>query len=682
MTTAGISYGIAAVAYGTFALWLVQRKVAFKSSRTLIFACATTVIWALAYGSSNNRLPFGVFELLRNAGWFIFLLALLNLAKREGRRWPAYIGAYGVAVLLVQLLLWLGWIPYSVLLSVFVGAPAALMQMVVAMLLLEQLYRNTLPEQRWGIKFMCLGLLGLFVFDFYMFAEAVLFNAVDPALFQARGLINALAVPLIAWSVSRNPSLVLRFSLSRRALFHSASLLAAGIYLLLMAAAGYYIRYFGGDWGSIFQTVFLFGALVMLLVVMFSGTMRAYMRVFLSKHFFAYRYDYREEWLRFTRSLSEGEPGVHLREHTIRAIATLVDCPAGALWLRGEKQDYQCVAHWNMRAATGSEPADSLFCLFLEKKEWVIDLQEFDRLPESYGGLPALPDWLLALLEVRYVVPLVLHDRLIGWVLLSNSRANLQLNWEVNDLLKTAGRQAAGYLAQLEAAEALLVARQFESFNRMSAFVIHDLKNVVAQLSLLLANAARHKNNPAFQEDMLETIGHAIDKMNRLLMQLRKGAQPIDLPEGVALDAIVKMVLESKVLAMPKPELSESVSGLMILADADRLERVVGHLVQNAIDACAPQGKVDVSLSQCGGFAEICVADTGSGMSEQFIRERLFRPFESTKNMGMGIGTYESREYVRQLGGEIAVDSHEGVGTRFIVKLPLQPKKAAALSAS
>lgn len=682
MTTASISYGIAAVAYGAFALWLVQRKVAFKSSRTLIFACATTVIWALAYGSSNNRLPFGVFELLRNAGWFIFLLALLNSAKREGRRWPAYIGAYCVAVLLVQLLLWLGWIPYFVLLSIFVGAPAALMQMVVAMLLLEQLYRNTLPEQRWGIKFMCLGLLGLFVFDFYMFAEAVLFNAVDPALFQARGLINALAVPLIAWSVSRNPSLVLRFSLSRRALFHSASLLAAGIYLLLMAAAGYYIRYFGGDWGSIFQTVFLFGALVMLLVVMFSGTMRAYMRVFLSKHFFAYRYDYREEWLRFTRSLSEGEPGVHLREHTIRAIATLVDCPAGALWLRGEKQDYQCVAHWNMRAATGSEPADSLFCLFLEKKEWVIDLQEFDRLPESYGGLPALPDWLLAIPEVRYVVPLVLHDRLIGWVLLSNSRANLQLNWEVNDLLKTAGRQAAGYLAQLEAAEALLVARQFESFNRMSAFVIHDLKNVVAQLSLLLANAARHKNNPAFQEDMLETIGHAIDKMNRLLMQLRKGAQPIDSPEGVALDAIVKMVLESKVLAMPKPELSESVSGLMILADADRLERVVGHLVQNAIDACAPQGKVDVSLSQCGGFAEICVADTGSGMSEQFIRERLFRPFESTKNMGMGIGTYESREYVRQLGGEIAVDSHEGVGTRFIVKLPLQPKKAAALSAS
>lgn len=682
MTTAGISYGIAAVAYGAFALWLVQSKVAFKSQRALIFACVTTVIWALAYGSSSTRLPFGVFELLRNAGWFFFLLALLNLAKREGRRWPVYIGAYCLAVLAVQSLLWLGWISYSILLSIFVGAPAALMQMVVAMLLLEQLYRNTLPEQRWGIKFMCLGLLGLFIFDFYMFAEAVLFNALDPALFQARGLINALAVPLIAWSVSRNPSLVVRFSLSRRALFHSASLLAAGVYLLLMAAAGYYIRYFGGDWGGIFQTVFLFGALVMLIVVMFSGTMRAYMRVFLSKHFFAYRYDYREEWLRFTRTLSEGEPGVHLREHTIRAIATLVDCPAGALWLRGDKQAYQCVAHWNMRAAVGDEPADSLFCLFLEKKEWVVDIEEFDRLPESYGGLPALPDWLLAVPEARYVVPLVLHDRLIGWVLLSASRANLQLNWEVNDLLKTAGRQAAGYLAQLEAAEALLVARQFESFNRMSAFVIHDLKNVVAQLSLLLANAVRHKNNPAFQEDMLETIGHAIDKMNRLLMQLRKGAQPIDSPEGVQLDTIIAQVLESKSLATPKPTLGEVATGLMVHADADRLERVVGHLVQNAIDACAQNGRVNLSVSQTTGFAEICVSDNGSGMSEQFIRERLFRPFESTKSMGMGIGTYESREYVRQLGGEILVDSSEGVGTTFVVRVPLQLKDTTPVSVS
>ena len=672
MTTVGVSYGIAAVAYGLFALWLWQRKAALKSSRALIVACGGTLLWALTYASGQSGLPFGVIELLRNAGWFLFLLTLLNFAQPNGGRWPVYISAYCLVVMGVQLLLWLGWMPFSGILSLFVGPPAALMQMVMAMLLLEQLYRNTLPEQRWGIKFMCLGLLGLFIFDFYMFAEAVLFNAVDPALFQARGAINALAVPLIAWSVSRNPALVVRLSLSRRALFHSASLLAAGVYLLLMAAAGYYIRYFGGDWGGIFQTVFLFGALVMLIVVMFSGTMRAYMRVFLSKHFFAYRYDYREEWLRFTRSLSEGEPGVHLREHTIRAIATLVDCPAGALWLRGEKSEYQCVAHWNMTAATGAESADSLFCLFLEKKEWVIDIAEFDRLPESYGGLPGLPAWLLAIPAARYVVPLVLHDRLIGWVVLSSSRADLQLNWEVNDLLKTAGRQAAGYLAQLEAAEALLVARQFESFNRMSAFVIHDLKNVVAQLSLLLANAAKHKNNPAFQEDMLDTIGHAIDKMNRLLMQLRKGAQPIDTPQGVALDAILARVLESKMLANPQPALGECVSGLSVHADSDRLERVVGHLVQNAIDACAGSGHVRLSLVRTGDSAEIRVVDDGVGMSEQFIRERLFRPFESTKNMGMGIGTYESREYVRQLGGEILVESQEDAGTTFVVRLPLK----------
>lgn len=668
MDANSLSYGIAAAAFGLLALWLLLRRKQAGVSWPLIAACSVSTLWALAFAFGHRVTPFGLIEALRNFAWFYFLLRLLD-SRPSNARWMLF--AYCAAAVLLHLALWLGAVDYSGWMLLFVGASASLVQAVIGMVLLEQLYRNTVPDQRWGIKFICLGLISLFGFDFYLFAESVLFRGVDASLLQARGMANALAVPLILFSVARNPSFALRFSMSRRALFHSASLLAAGVYLLLMAAAGYYIRYFGGDWGGVLQAVFLFGAALILVIALFSGTMRAYARVFLTKHFFAYRYDYREEWLRFTRTLSEGEPGLHLREHAIRAMAALIDSPGGALWLRGDNRRFQCVAHWNMHEARGEEPDDGFFCQFLETKEWVIDTEEFDRLPESYGGLPALPQWLLDLPVARYVVPLVLHDRLIGWVVLATTRGNLQLNWEVNDLLKTAGRQAAGYLAQLEAAQSLLVARQFESFNRMSAFVIHDLKNVVAQLSLLLANAARHKHNPAFQEDMLETIGHAIDKMNRLLMQLRKGAQPIDSPDKVAVDELLARVIESKALAKPRPVMAAIEPGMLIHADADRLERVVGHLVQNAIDAC--NGRGDVMLSACrrSNWLEIEVRDTGCGMSEQFIRERLFRPFESTKNMGMGIGTYESREYVRQLGGEILVDSIEGQGTTFLVRLPL-----------
>lgn len=672
MDANSLSYGVAAAAFGLLALWLLARRSPLATGKPLAVACALSVLWALAYLFARKGVPYGIIELLRNAGWYYFLLTLLG--SPDGRTPPRLVlFGYCAVALTLHLLLWLGMLENAAWMLLFVGSAAALVQAVVGMVLLEQLYRNTVPEQRWGIKFICLGLIGLFGFDFYLFAESVLFRAVDYSLFQARGLVNALAVPLILLSVSRNPDFELRFSISRRALFHSASLLAAGIYLLLMAGAGYYIRYFGGDWGGVFQTVFLFGAVLILIIALFSGTMRAYARVFLSKHFFAYRYDYREEWLRFTRTLSEGEPGLHLREHAVRAMAALIDSPAGALWLRGENSQFQCVAHWNMHGAVGDEPAESFFCQFLERKEWVIDVDEFDRLPESYGGLPALPAWLLALSAARYVVPLVLHDKLIGWVVLASTRGNLQLNWEVNDLLKTAGRQAAGYLAQLEAAQSLLVARQFESFNRMSAFVIHDLKNVVAQLSLLLANAARHKHNPAFQDDMLETIGHAIDKMNRLLMQLRKGAQPIDNPDKVAVDGLLRKVLESKMLARPKPSLAGELAPVTVRADADRLERVVGHLVQNAIDACQNGGEVLLDCRQRDNWLEIEIRDSGCGMSEQFVRERLFRPFESTKNMGMGIGTYESREYIRQLGGEIIVNSTEGIGTTFLVRLPLSP---------
>jgi putative PEP-CTERM system histidine kinase len=253
---------------------------------------------------------------------------------------------------------------------------------------------------------------------------------------------------------------------------------------------------------------------------------------------------------------------------------------------------------------------------------------------------------------------------------LARSKGKINLNWEVNDLLKTAGRQAASYLAELEAAKALLVARQFEYFNRMSAFVVHDLKNLVSQLSLLLSNADKHKHKPAFQEDMIGTVAHSVEKMKRLLFQLRDGYS-LEPPAPVALDDVLRQVVSARASLKPAPRLEGAVATASVVAHRARLERVIGHLVQNAIEATPAEGNVVVELTQTNGSAVIAISDTGCGMDEQFMRYRLFKPFESTKATGMGIGTYEARQYVRELGGRLEVESRESQGTVFRVVLPV-----------
>lgn len=255
-------------------------------------------------------------------------------------------------------------------------------------------------------------------------------------------------------------------------------------------------------------------------------------------------------------------------------------------------------------------------------------------------------------------------------MVLADSLGKVKFDWEISDLLKTAARQAAAHLAQARAAEALTVARQFESFNRAAAFVVHDIKNLVAQLTLLLANAQRHKHKPEFQEDMLATIESSIARMNRMLVKLH------DKPEvtgagAVKLDEMLEEVIRSKNAFSLKPVLEVQSPELRVRADREKLTRVVGHIVQNAIEATPYLGKVGVTLARQEGWAEVVVTDTGVGMDEAFIRERLFRPFDSTKGTGMGIGAYECKAYVQELGGDITVDSQLGQGSRFTLRLPL-----------
>ena len=546
---------------------------------------------------------------------------------------------------------------------------------LAGLLLIEQLYRNGTGAERWSLKYLCLGLGTLYAYDFFMYAEALLFRQLDSNLWQARGLVAALVTPWLAVAIARNRDWQVNLHVSRQVVFHTFTLMGAGIYLLGMAVIGYFIRFLGGSWGGVLQVGFLAAALGLLASLLFSGKLRAQLRVFLSKHFFSYRYDYREEWLKFTQALAALSDNV--AEGIIATMAPLASSPAGLLFTAGDGPP-QLLAHWQMPPPAWRHEGLGNLDAWLTRTDWVIDLRERREHPDLYETLE-LPPGVEGDEQLWLIIPLVFRDRLEGILFLRRSDLKARLNWEDRDLLKTAGRQAASHLAQHLAAEALVEARQFDAFNRLSAYVIHDLKNILAQQSLIVSNAAKHRDNPAFIDDMIATVGNSVSRMQRLMEQMRSGVRSAPATR-VDLCSLLEAVAAERADARPRPALDVPAGDCGVQADQERLATVFSHLVKNAQEATTDDGEVRVSLAGDGGWLTVTVSDTGRGMDQDFLRERLFRPFDSTKGLtGMGIGVFESREYVRQLGGEIDVESTPGSGTTFRVRIPAcQPEKHSA----
>lgn len=676
------SYGLALAVYLVFALHLFHqghfRQPGARAARALLAATLLCLTWAL-FGLGFSLSGHGVFlwgtqlvDVLRYGGWFAFLLFLQEPAGLQ----PNEEAAGSKLKLAATLLVAAGFLAHlAIPLELMPGLPrltlfVSLGMAVFALVLLEQLFRNVTTDSLWNVKPLVLGLAAVFAFDLYLYSTAVLFNSIDADAFIIRGGVHALVVPLLAISTTRGRDWVAKIRLSQRAAFHSATLLLAGAYLLLVAGTGYYVRYFGGDWGSALQLAAVFIGLLSFVVLAFSGTIRAKLRVWLGKHFFSYRYDYREEWLRFTQTLSAQNSPQAMGEQVVRGLADLVESPAGALWLLdSDQQRFRQFARWNMPEIKDSEAADSSLCHFLGESGWVINFEEYRVFRGRYAELQ-LPEWLEEVPNAWLAVPLAVGERLIGFVVLASARTPIDVNWEINDLLKTAGRQAASFLAQMQATEALLEVRKFDAFNRMSAFVVHDLKNIVTQLALMLKNAERHRDNPEFQQDMLMTVENSVERMRQLMMQLREGATPPGTPVGVNLADIVQRVHGQKRAQGRELEL-QVIDRVTTRGHEERIERIIGHVVQNALDATPEHGKVWIKLERQSGQARVEVGDTGHGMSEEFVRERLFKPFQTTKQTGMGIGAYESFQYVQELGGRIQVESEIDKGTRVTMLLPL-----------
>jgi putative PEP-CTERM system histidine kinase len=672
-----LSYSISSICYLGLAILLLISWRGRIVGGFLLAAVLVQIAWsgllALYASASIFSAPtIFAFEVVKLFVWTIFMLKLLGIGP--GKKIPSTIAYSFYFIIAISLVLALFaqdflvtlHIEHHVYLMVFI----VLLLAIIGLVLVEQIYRNVRPEKRWNIKFLCMGLGALFAFDLFLYSDALLFDQVDQMLWDARGIANVLSIPLLAISAKRNPNWSFDIFVSRHVVFYSTGIVAVGIYLILMSVAGYYLNIYGGTWGTFAQTIFLVGTILVLFVVMSSGKARSKLKVFLSKHFYKNKYDYREEWLRLIHNISEYRSDKYFKEHIIQTVAGILQCRGGMLFV-DNGEEFQCTATWNCQMAERDVAYSSSLVSFLNKYEWVIDINEYKSDHERYKNLH-VPEWVAESQSIWLILPLKHHYKLIGFLILLESGINKEINWEDRDLLKAVGRQISSYLAFIQASEALSQAEQFAAFNRLSAYVVHDMKNSVSQLELIVKNAEQHKDNPEFITDSFLTVSNVVTRMQKMLSQLQKMRFSESDAQTIDVEKMLLEVVERRGSQNPRPELKSEAQNLSIYVESDRFVNIMEHLVQNAQDATDNAGLVQVELSSEDGNAVIRVKDNGCGMSPEFIKERLFRPFDTTKgNAGMGIGAFEAREFVKSIGGSLTVTSELNKGTEFEIKLPM-----------
>ena len=656
-----------------------QRKSRFGlGGWAIAVALALTASWCLAIAATGPLSgTSGLAETVRNIAWLAVIYRLFANDDRHKNvpaiRWVVGALAYVELINPAMLLLIASTASGEVnLATVFhIAVLLRLLTMIGGLVLVHNLYVGGSPQTRMVLRWPTAAVAVMWGFDLNFYTVAYLGEALPAELGALRGIVAVAGAVLLAVGAARGSD-GLRFKPSRAVAFQSVSLSVIGAYLLAMVGISQWMSFADGAFARLMQFGFVLAASVVALLVLPSRRLRGWLQVMLAKHFFQHRYDYRAEWLRFTRTIGRGgEDALPLQERAVQALADIADSAAGLLLAPSDTGQLTLAARWQW--ATADVPAEALpdaAIAFFEKGIYIIDLDDVRSGHDLRGESAILPAWLIDEPQAWALVPLLHYDRLVGVVVLARPAQARKLDWEDFDLLRVVSQQLASYLAESTVQEALAEAGRFDDFHRRIAFVMHDIKNLASQLSLLARNAELHAENPAFRADMLLTLRNSADKLNTLLARLsRYGTSGLDTLTSVAVDDVVAAVADQFRVQHPVHLVTRvpcEVSG-----NRETLEQVLVHLVQNAIDASAADAPVMLGVVTAGAEVRIEVVDSGCGMSPDFVRTKLFKPFVSSKQGGFGIGAFEARELVQAMRGRLEVDSREGIGSRFTVCLAM-----------
>jgi len=681
---AGLSEILSALALAAFSgvtLWLLARPrarmaVLMPAPRWLAIASAATALWCAAlYAWTPGSSEALVAQTLRDLAMLGWLRATFwSPAAPMSRPLRLVLRLLVTTSAMTLLVGFLAHWQRGADAAEWLGPVLAISAMIVAtggLLIVDGAVRRASAGLRMPVMAVAGGFAMLWAYELNVQLIGALTSKTASTLIHLLPAVALLILPtfvLCAMDVGRE-----RIRLSRTAAMRTLILLGAAIYLVLIGLVGAVARLIGGDYGELAQGTFLIVALGAGGLLLLSARARAWLSVMISKHFFEHRYDYRAEWMRFTATLAQGdgEDDRNLHRRVAKALAELTGSPGALLMLPDPLGAFRVAEQWHWPAGIEEEATLSLRSAFmLQETRHIVDLDAERRGRPADEQDLAIPDWLMADTRAWVVVPVLHFQRMIAVVVLHRPAVSRPLDWEDLDVLRIAGQQAASYLAESQSQAALSEAKRFDEFNRRFAFIMHDIKNLASQLSLLASNAERHADKPAFRADMVETLKISAGRLSDLLVRLSPRERGRAAEAGRALIEPVLNSLATEVKAR-RALFVGCQAGLAAWGDADSIRQIVQHLVTNAIDASSSDTPVQLIAVAEHGRARIDVIDQGSGMTRAFIRDELFKPFVSTKDGGFGLGAFEALQLAQAMGGSIDVASEPGKGSNFTLWLPL-----------
>lgn len=667
-----VGFSLSGAAYLFSFLLLLFTQTQSRQRTMLALTFVLSIIWSISF-ALQSYYEFNLFQILsaetlRNIFWVGILANILRhdeniLTLISGSRLRVLISSLLAFSLVAELVIKPTSQTYDIFLIIHLS------QSVFVLSLIEQLYRRTEPVHKWKIKPLCLGLGILFTYDLAFFSDALLMQRVDESFLHGRGWVSLISAPLIILTARRIQSWSIRIYVSRDILFHSTLLIVSGVYLLAMAMTGYLIKYLGYSWSNIAQYVFLALSCSVLVSLFLSESLRNQLKVFIVKHFYENKYDYREEWMKFATTLeNNSETPYHI---ALTSMIKPFGCERGILF---ELSNNRLIERANFNIGTNDYQS---LLLDLSRKsienQWIIDIDEL-KSEKSNTPFDFNRQDIAAIEDIKYIVPIAEPGSFNFVCLLSKINSSNKIDFEDRDLMRVISKQLSVFINLHITSMKLAESQQFSAFNQMSTFLVHDLKNVLAQLELLSKNAEKHKHNTEFIDDAFVTIDSAGARLSKVLSHLRKHRIQESIAETTDICDVVIQACNERMSALPKPVFDNKFQDkVFINADKERIKNVFSHLIQNSQDATQSDGCVKVSRIDREGYFGVSIEDNGTGMSEEFITNRLFKPFDTTKgNAGMGIGAYDAKKLIEQLNGYIEVRSEEGVGSRFDVYIPTE----------
>lgn len=621
--------------------------------------------------------------------WFLFALSFARSNYREiFRRWRYVIcGTFLFPLLLVLFfqkrlfseitllqsqawILHLAWPGY--LLQLFL-----LLASVLILANFERTLTSFTGSTRWQIKFMILGSGTLFASQIYTSSQALLFSSTHVNIESINSYATLIASILMIISFVRNYQLNVNIYLSQTALHSSITAFIVGIYLLAVGFLTKFINYFGNNINLPLGTFFVFLALIGLAILLLSDELRYQVKRFINRHFYRPRYDYRKEWTRFTERTATLVQPQELYSAVCQMVADMFGVPSVTIWLWDQERQKTFSLGASTFFSTNEAPLSSLnpqtvICLldYLRAQQMPVDFT--NPTDNAALALSSTDKEVLQAARIRYGIALMTGQQLVGIMTLSDKHTKEPFTIEDDELLKTIAEQTAAHVLNLRLGQRLMQAKQMETFQALSAFFVHDLKNLAAKLSLMVDNLPRHYDNPEFRQDALRLIGASVSQMNTMCSRLSSLTKHLEL-HCVATDIneLVRCTCAELGNALKASLQCELQPVQKILIDPEQIQKVLLNLLLNADEAIEEHGHICIKTHQSRTAIFLSVQDNGCGMSQDFIDQFLFHPFRTTKSKGLGIGLFQSRTIIEAHHGHIEVESTLGHGTIFRIVLPL-----------